>query len=57
MELLDEIIDMLGTPKKKDEQLGTENLFIMNKIPEEGIKSLEGTRIRIMICLSFINLN
>ena len=48
-------LEKLGTPKKKMKHLNWE--FFPWRTPEEGINHLEETRIRIMLCISFTNLD
>ena len=44
------------TPERRDEQLRTDKLIPL-RTPEEGINHLDETRTRIMLCVSFTNLN
>ena len=44
------------TPERRDEQLRTEKLIPL-RTPEEGINHLDETRTRIMLCVSFTNIN
>jgi hypothetical protein len=48
MELRDDIMRKLLTPKNKDEQLGTDNVFIMNKLRKKELITTRKTRIRII---------
>ena len=58
MDLHDDIIERAwNSGKRKDETIENQEFIHHEQTPKEGIYHLDETRIRIMLCVSFTNLN